>query len=124
MVILTDAREKSRDSRRFEDLQQMKNGLELYSIDNSGLYPPGTDLSVLNSAEYLPVFPTDPLGTGPYAYSYQGTTLLGAVCNSGLCASYLLRAVLEDPTQEAFGIDIDGTYAGVDCIDPAFCFIP
>jgi len=124
MVVLTDAREKGRDARRFEDFQQIKNALELYSADKSGLYPPGTDLTLLVTGGYIPVFPIDPLGIVPYGYSYQGTTYSGTACNSALCASYVLRVVLEQPEQEALDVDIDGTFAGVDCVDPAFCIIP
>jgi len=125
MVILSDSREKSRDSRRFVDFQQVKDALELYSADNNGLYPPGTDLTLLVTGNYIPVFPTDPLaGIGSYGYSYQGTTYTGAACNSGLCASYVLGVVLEQSEQEALDVDIDGTLAGVNCVDPVFCIIP
>ncbi|HEC32731.1 MAG TPA: type II secretion system protein [Candidatus Kaiserbacteria bacterium] len=124
MVVLSDARKKSRDGRRFEDVRQIKNALELYSADKSGNYPPGTDLTLLTTGNYLPVFPTDPLNTGSYTYSYQGADSSGSACNSGLCASYVLKAVLEESKQKALGVDIDGTFAGVDCADPAFCIIP
>ena len=124
MIILSDARQKSRDGRRFEDIQQIKNALELYSADKSGHYPPGTDLTLLVTGNYLPVFPTDPLNTGSYAYSYQGANSSGGACNSGLCAGYVLKAILEQPEQEALDADIDGVFAGVDCADPAFCIIP
>ncbi|MFC1731828.1 type II secretion system protein [candidate division KSB1 bacterium] len=125
MVILSDSREKSRDSRRLVDFQQVKDALELYSADKNGLYPPGTDLTLLVTGNYLPIFPTDPLaGIGTYGYSYQGTTYSGTACNSGLCAGYVLGIVLEQPEQEALGVDIDGTLAGVDCADPIFCIIP
>lgn len=124
MVILSDAREKSRDARRFEDLQQIKNAIELYSADQNGLFPPGADTSILVTGNYIQVLPVDPLNTGVYAYSYQGTTYAGAACSTGRCAGYVLKAVLEQPEQEALDIDIDGTFAGVDCNDPAFCFIP
>ncbi len=124
MVILSDAREKSRDSRRFEDLQQIKNALELYGADTNGLYPPGDTFTVLTDGGYIRVMPIDPLNRGVYSYSYQGTNYNGGVCSSGLCAGYLLKAVLEQIEQEALDVDIDGTFAGVDCTDPAFCIIP
>ncbi|MEX2436971.1 MAG: type II secretion system protein [Candidatus Paceibacterota bacterium] len=124
LVILSDAREKSRDSRRFEDFQQIKNALALYSADQNGLYPPGTDLGILVSGGYIQAFPMDPLNIGSYTYSYQGTTYSGSVCNSALCSSYVLKVILEQPEQEALDVDIDGVLAGVDCTDPSFCIIP
>ncbi len=124
MVILSDAREKSRDSRRFEDLRQIKNALELYSVDKSGLYPPGDTFIVLTDGNYIGAIPVDPLNKSVYSYSYQGTNFNGTACSSGLCSGYLLKAVLEQSEQEALGIDIDGTFAGIDCADPAFCIIP
>lgn len=124
MVFLTDARQKSRDGRRFEDFRQIKNALELYSADHNGLYLPGTDLSLLVTKNYIQVFPIDPLNTGSYSYSYQGANSSGGACSSGLCASYVLKTVLEQSSQSALDVDIDGTFAGVDCVDPAFCVIP
>jgi len=119
-----DAQEKSHDGRRFEDLRQIKNALELYSADKSGLYPPGTDLTLLVTGGYIPIFPLDPVDSEPYIYFYQGATYSGDVCDSALCPSYILKAVLEQPSQKALEVDIDGTFAGVDCVDPAFCIIP
>lgn len=124
LVILSDAREKSRDSRRFEDFQQIKNALELYSADQSGHYPPGSDLSILVDGGYIQVLPIDPLNTGVYGYTYQGADSFGSGCDSGLCASYVLKVILESSDQEALDIDIDGTLADTDCSDPAFCIIP
>lgn len=124
MIFLTDARQKSRDSRRFEDLRQIKNALELYSTDKGGHYPPGTDLTLLVTGNYIQVFPIDPLNTSSYTYSYQGANSSGGACNSGSCTGYVLKTVLEQSGQRALDIDIDGTFAGVDCADPIFCIIP
>jgi len=124
LVILSDARSKSRDSRRFEDFQQIKNALELFSADQNGLYPSGSDLSLLVDGGYIQMLPVDPLNTGSYAYTYQGTDYSGTGCGSGLCTSYVLRVILESLDQEALDVDIDGTFADTDCNDPAFCIIP
>ncbi len=124
LAFLSQAQEKGRDSRRFEDLQQIKNALELYSADQSGLFPSGNSMSILKTGEYIAAIPFDPLGTGIYGYSYQGTDLSGNICNSGQCTSYVLRAVLEVPDQEALSVDRDGIIGGLDCTDPAFCFTP
>lgn len=123
MAFLSDAREKSRDSRRFDDLRQIKNALGLYNTDNNGLYPPGSSMTQLTGGGYLQLVPVDPTHTGPYAYSYQGLNG-NNVCNSSPCTSYVLKAVLEQDEQEALDVDIDGTLGGVNCDDPAFCIIP
>lgn len=123
MVALSDARSKGRDARRFEDFQQIRNALELYNVDFN-VYPPGTDLSVLVTNNYLPAFPLDPLNRTPYVYTYQGTTNIGTACSAGFCSGYVLKVVLEQEGQKALDVDIDGTFAGVDCADPAFCVIP
>jgi hypothetical protein len=119
-----DIREKSNDGKRFEDIRQIKNALELYSADNNGLYPSGTDLDLLVTGDYIPDFPIDPINSDSYVYSYQGTSYSGISCDSGLCASYILKVVLEQLNQEALDIDMDGTIAEVKCDDPAFCMTP
>lgn len=123
LAFFSDAREKGRDSRRFDDMRQIKNALGLYNTDNNGLYPPGSSMTQLTGGGYIQLLPTDPLGTGAYAYTYQG--LNGNVaCNSSPCTSYVLKVVLEQPEQEALDIDVDGTLGGIDCDDPSFCIVP
>ena len=124
MAVLSDARAKSRDARRFEDIKQIQNALELYSADRSGLYPSGTSLAPLVTGNYIQVLPTDPRGTGSYAYSYQALTSSLVACGSGNCPHYVLKSVLEQDSQLALDSDIDGLLGGVNCEDPAFCLIP
>ena len=40
LASLSQARAKARDSKRVQDLIQLRNALELYALDNNGLYPP------------------------------------------------------------------------------------
>lgn len=124
VLFLSEAREKSRDARRFEDIKQIQNALELYSADRHSLYPSGNTFIELTAGDYIRVIPNDPLNIGAHLYSYQGTDALGNACSSGLCTSYVLKTVLEQDTQQALKVDIDGTLAGMDCADPAFCVIP
>lgn len=123
MVIYTDAREKGRDGRRFEDIQQIKNAIELYSVDHAGLFPPGNTLDVLETEGHIQKMPTDPKSGS--AYIYQAINpFTGLACGSSPCASYVLKTVLEQSSQDALGIDVDGVLGGIDCSDPSFCIIP
>lgn len=124
VYLFGDIREKSNDGKRFEDIRQIKNALELYSADYNGLYPSGTDLSLLITGDYIPDFPVDPINSNFYIYSYQGASYTGISCDSGFCASYVLKVVLEQEEHKTLDIDIDGTFAGIDCVDPAFCVTP
>ncbi len=122
--IFDDTGQNSRDSRRFEDLKQIKNALELYSVDRNGLYPPGNELAVLKDYGYISNIPNDPIDTILYKYSYQGINSSGNACTSGLCTGYVLSSVFERLEQKALSVDIDVTFAGVNCTDPIFCIIP
>lgn len=124
LFMLTEARSKSRDARRFEDIKQIQNALELQSVGQSGHYLSGTDLTPLVTGGYIAILPTDPLNTGAYGYTYQGLTSSSAACDSGTCTGYVLRAVLEQSSQKALLVDIDGFLGGVNCEDPALCIIP
>lgn len=94
---LSSARQKARDTRRVQDLHEMRSALELYHTDN-GAYPviskwatsgvtaydTGSKWDTLETAlaSYLEVVPADPLGTGTsgpwtnsnyhYAYASDG----------------------------------------------------
>lgn len=124
LFMLTDAREKGRDSRRFDDLAQIKHAIELYSSDHNALYPSGNNLTVLVNGDYLKFIPTDPLDTGVYTYTYQATDFSGNACTSVACPSYVLKGVLEQEEQEALVSDVDGIVGGLDCTDPALCITP
>jgi len=106
LASLNSAREKARDSKRIQDLAQIKNALELYRADN-GYYPirddawlhstsSSWDTTLGGSLElYLPKMPVDPVnnisspwGTGHYSYAYGRTGPLGE--------SYNLVAQFED----------------------------
>lgn len=123
LAFFSDAREKGRDSRRFDDMRQIKNALGLYNTDNNGLYPPGSSMVQLTGGGYLQLLPRDPLNTGVYVYTYQGLNGSSA-CGSSPCTGYVLKVVLEQPEQEALDVDVDGTLGGIDCADPAFCIVP
>lgn len=69
---LSQARLKSRDSRRKSDVREVYNALTQYADDNNGNYPANTGALV---PTYMSRVPTDPR-TGaayPYAVSASGT---------------------------------------------------
>ena len=142
LASLNTARRKSRDARRVADLGQIRLANELY-FDSNSSYPGGatwadllddlvTDAACGGSA-CIASLPNDPLNSGSNVYTYQGLQA-AAVCaaaagNSTGCVSYVVKAVLEDSTNQALGNDIDGaTQNGVafDCADtiPAYCVRP
>jgi prepilin-type N-terminal cleavage/methylation domain-containing protein len=120
---LSSAQQKGRDSRRLSDISQIQSALALYGTDASGQFPPGTSLTPLSSGGYIATVPADPLGSSVYVYSYQGLNEDQSACSSGVCARYVLKAVLELSTNGALDNDIDGTVASIDCDDPAFCVL-
>jgi len=102
LASLNSARKKGRDARRVADIKQIQLALEMY-FDTHGEYPAGTsvsDLSVLESDNYIASIPKDPLSA--WHYYYQSTDGTSA-CTSA-CTSYHLGARLEEP-----GTGADGT---------------
>lgn len=110
LASLNSARRKSRDARRLADVKQIQVALELYFDATANEYP---DLTSDLDPTYIAVVPTDPNGG---AYSYSNITNADAACSvaSGVCTSYVLRAVLEDDNP-ALDNDIDGTIDAIDC---------
>ncbi len=82
MTSLNSARKKGRDTRRVEDINQLKTALELY-YDQNGKYPQA--LSDLVTAKFMSQIPKDPDGTA-YDYGVNDTTT---------ATDYALRAELE-----------------------------
>ena len=76
IVSLNTASMKGRDSRRLEDVKQLKNALQLYFDTFSG-YP--ATLGLLAPA-YISAVPRDPIGGASYTYDLVGGTVyhLGA----------------------------------------------
>ena len=110
LASLNSARKKSRDARRLADIKQIQVALELYFDANANEYPDATsDLD----PTYIAVVPTDPNGG---AYGYDNLTNASAACAvaTGVCTSYVLKAVLEDDNP-ALDNDIDGTVGSASC---------
>jgi type II secretion system protein G len=108
LASLNSARQKSRDARRVSDIKQIQLALELY-FDSNGVYP-----GVLTSLAptYIPTVPVDPQNTGNYTYRYSGLR----VGSGTTCATYHLRATLEDTGHQALNSDgPDTTAAGTLC---------
>lgn len=111
MTSLNSARKKGRDTRRVEDLNQIRQALEMY-YDSSGSYP--TSTAALSAAGYLSVVPNDPNGS---AYTY-------AVDNTTNPQDFVLAATLEQTNAAALNNDVDGTHYTVNCDDPVYCVMP
>jgi prepilin-type N-terminal cleavage/methylation domain-containing protein len=114
LASLNTARMKARDSRRIQDLKQIKLALELY-YDTNGYYPPSNcgwdcngyrnsynpsswNILAAELAPYISTLPIDPINSlNPpwietyYSYSYGN---VGRITNA---AQYDLSARLEDP---------------------------
>lgn len=94
VVSLSTTRTRSQDTRRVEDLQQLRTALELYYNTNLR-YP--TALADLAPA-YIPTVPRDPKG-GSYAYAALGS--------GDTCGSYHLGATLDSGASSALQGDSD-----------------
>ena len=118
------AQQKTRDSRRKQDLTAIQKALELARQDSPGgfYFPcpascPGTNvapptmLSVANPTPYISAIPTDPVTTNPYLYTVPGT----GTCNTsqawpnGGCTSYTLSACIENSSDQDPKITTDST---------------
>jgi prepilin-type N-terminal cleavage/methylation domain-containing protein len=121
LASLNGARKKGRDARRISDIKQLQLALEM-SYDSNGTEYPDALSSLVPS--YISMVATDPQ-TGA-AYPYDNLTSTGAACStaSGVCATYVLGATLEDGTNAALSSDIDGTVGSVTCTDPTYCVQP
>jgi prepilin-type N-terminal cleavage/methylation domain-containing protein len=119
LVSLNTARQKARDVRRVADMRQIALALEMYYDDNTATGYPGDAeaaacddwaamvTAVEGGVGYMTVVPVDP-GGGSVAYAY----------NTDL-KDYVLRAQLEQTTNQAFTTDVDGTVLGCSCVDTA-----
>lgn len=85
---MMSARERARDAKRKQDLEEIKTALRLYYNDNQA-YPTGTIPSgeFGTDGEYMKSVPTDPVNSGNHVYSYSQT-------DSG--DGFLLEATLEN----------------------------
>ncbi len=105
LASLNSARKKSRDARRVADIKQLQLALEMYFDANSGSYAVTLDNLV---PLYIPVKPTDPLGTS-IQYKYAA---LGSLTS---CTSYHLGASLEEKSNPSLKSDVDNAGGGTVC---------
>ncbi len=112
-----------RDARRIADLQQVRNGLELYFNRNqtypqfSGAGQWASMSSALTGAGLgITSVPRDPLNRSPYLYEYS---------SASPWTGYVLRATLENTDNPALRDDADGTQYTLDCNDTAgyYCVV-
>ncbi len=118
MTSLNSARKKGRDTRRIEDINQLRSALEMY-YDSQGSYPASLNNLTASSTRFLSVVPSDPTNSGDYVYTYSPF-------NNNL--DYVLKANLETD-HKALDSDVDGTVNSVACDDGtsapyAYCVRP
>ena len=109
LASLNDARQKSRDTKRVADIQQLKLALELF-FDEEGNYPTAAQFAATDGTglvpDHIPAMPTDPVSLTNYAYA-----ALGAGTS---CTEYHLGANLENDSHSALDADVDAV-AGTEC---------
>lgn len=130
LASLNTARKKGRDARRIADLKQLQLALELY-YDANQSYPAGTvyatALAPLTTNGFISSLPEDPTGSGVQVYDYASADSAGAACATAPCASYVIRANIEQGATAVPAGDVDGNWAGLGataCNDPAYCVKP
>jgi len=101
-----------RDTRRKQDLAQLRAPLADYQRKHQGNYP--SSLSAL-VPDYASQVPSDPLTGASYTYGVDDAT------NP---TDYVIMATLEDSGDPELGSDVDGTVYGVNCDDPNYCIRP
>jgi len=84
LVLVNDARTRSRDVRREQNIKSLQHAITLYAVNNrtypttgvGGEYLTGTDpvSTALLGAGTISTLPRDPLNTGNYRYHYLSTT--------------------------------------------------
>lgn len=115
LASLNSARQKARDARRINDVNQLKLAFELF-FDANGRYPTDAEYATaqatnpLVTAGFIPSIPTDPSGSTGYPYDQL---------SSG--ASYHLGANLETSTASGLNSDSDTDSTDVDGADADGC---
>ena len=128
LASLNTARERARDSKRVQDIQQVMRAIELYALDNNGAYPPqavGADgcnhvtcmsgLAPVLVPTYISAMPSDPDPTWAHTtadYRYYR-------CSGGLQYSVIMHH--ETGTDQNGWCNVhttSGPYIG-----PATCFM-
>ncbi len=108
LASLQGAKAKGRDARRISDIKQLQLALELY-YDANSYYPTvaqaplASGSTLLTSAGYISVLPTDPSG-GTAAYGYFAYP---SSCSGTTCTGYIVGAKLE-----ANNAALSNSYAG------------
>ena len=92
LALLNGARERSRDSRRLEDMRSIETALNLYAANNAGVYPVATPVETINGttdtmslallgADVIPTIPVDPQHPNSvYTYLSDGNTYTLSFC--------------------------------------------
>lgn len=100
---------KSRDAKRIADINQIKDALGQYAVDNGGLFP--TDLSLLTTGSYLKALPAAALPAAASKDKYMYVTYEDAVGPQ----SYHLGVALEFQNSV---LQQDQDCTGISCFAP------
>ncbi len=100
-VGFTQARLKSRDTKRISDMKQLKSGLDVYFANANG-YPDTSSWGIGNSiscnGEFIFQVPKDPSQTlFQYTYTASGQSLSG--CGTTVRGAYQVRFYMENRVQ-------------------------
>ena len=97
LTLLSGVRERSRDSRRIEDIKSIETALHLYATDNDGTFPSTSDFEIINgstdtlsvallSNDSISIIPLDPQNSGGinvYQYDSDGNGYALSFCLEG-----------------------------------------
>jgi len=110
------------DIKRIGDLRMYQLALNLYSKDNSQLYPPLSSACSAIDAIKEHLVPTYMLDIPHDSLVYQGNPDY-QIAVAPDRKTYVIRALLIDSDEAALNsdVDVDGKQLGCDCDDPNYC---
>lgn len=111
LASLNSSRQKARDTQRISDIRQLRNALQLYNLNNNGIFP-ATLTSLVPT--YIASLPKDPSSGATTTYAY-------AALNSS-CSDYHIGVALEQTGLGILRTDSDAGASGSLCSGSAADF--
>jgi prepilin-type N-terminal cleavage/methylation domain-containing protein len=100
IISLTNARRKSRDTKRLTDMNEIKGGMDLYFLHGSGYPDPGlwvTGSTISCNNNFIFRVPEDLLAGYTYQYTTSGYSSSG--CGSSVWSTYKIQFTMEGDTE-------------------------